>query len=71
MDGAPMICAPNICGPFEIRFYICAFDEALREAETGAEEAFAAGHLSCVGLMVMTGEMEQAVEDENFDLNGE
>ena len=66
-----MICAPNICGPFEIRFYICAFDEALREVEAGAEQPFAAGHFAVVGFVVMTGEMKQSVKNEDFDLNGE
>jgi hypothetical protein len=55
--------APNICGTFEIRSYFCAFDEAFREGEAGTEEAFAAGHLAGVGFVVVTGEMEQAVED--------
>jgi hypothetical protein len=66
MDGAP-----NICGAFEGWFYICAFDETLRQVEFGAEEAFAAGHLASVGFVVVTGEMEQAMENENFDFGGE
>ena len=63
--------APNICGTFEIRLNICAFDEALRQVEFGAEEAFAAGHLPRVRFVVMTGKMEQTVKDENFDFGGE
>jgi len=62
MDGAP-----NIGGTFGIWFYICAFDETLREAQLCAEESFAAGHLAGVGFVIVTGEVEQAVEDE--DLN--
>ena len=65
-DGAPII-----CGTLEGRFNFGAFDEALRETETGAEKAFAAGHLACVGFMVIAGEMEEAVEDEDFDFGGE
>jgi hypothetical protein len=63
--------ARGICGTFEGRFYFCAFDEALRQAEAGAEPALAAGHLAGVGFVVVTGEMEQAVKDEDFDFGRE
>ena len=33
--------------------------------------AFAAGHLAGVGFVVVAGEMKQAMEDENFDFDGE
>jgi len=48
-----------------------ALDEALRQAELGAEKKFTAGHLASVGFVVMAGEMKEAVEDENFDLRRE
>jgi hypothetical protein len=52
--------------------WLCgAFDEAEGEIESGAEEALAAGHLAGVGLMVVSGEVEQAVEDEDLDFGGE
>ena len=48
-----------------------ALDEALRQVEFGAEQAFAAGHLAFVGFVVVTGEMEQTVKNENFDFGRE
>jgi hypothetical protein len=48
-----------------------ALDEALGKAETGAEEALAASHFAVVGLVVVTGEVEEAVEDEDLDFSGE
>ena len=36
-----------------------------------AAQALAARHLSRVGLVVVSGQMEQAVEDEDFDFYGE
>jgi hypothetical protein len=56
----------RFCGQddiFKSRSGFRAFDEALRQAELGAEAALAAGHLACIGLMVVASEMEQAVED--------
>ena len=43
----------------------------MREAEPGAELAFAAGHLAVIAFVVVTGEMEQAMENQDLDLGGE
>ena len=39
--------------------------------ELGAEGGFAGGHLAFVGLVVFAGDVEEAVEDEDFDLVAE
>jgi hypothetical protein len=44
-----------------------SFDQALGKFQFCAKEAFAAGHLSDVDLVIVAGEMKQAVEDEDFD----
>jgi hypothetical protein len=54
-----------------LRWRLGAFDEALREFEAGAELEFAAGHFSVVGFVVVSGEVEEAVEDEDFQFAGE
>jgi hypothetical protein len=46
-----------------------ALDEALREAEAGAEQTLTAGHLALVGLVVIAGQMQQAMQDEDFNLD--
>jgi hypothetical protein len=43
----------------------------LREGELGAEFLLAAGHFAVVDFVVVAGEMEQAVKDEDFDFDGE
>jgi hypothetical protein len=43
----------------------------LRQGKPGAKLAFAAGHLALIGLMIVSGQMEQAVENEHLDLRGE
>ena len=48
-----------------------AGDEGIGEAELGAKVGFAGGHLALVGLVVETGEMEEAVKQEDAELVGE
>ena len=48
-----------------------AFDEALGEAEACAELLFAAGHFAVVGFVVVAGEMEETMEDEDLQFTGE
>jgi hypothetical protein len=48
-----------------------AFDEGGGEAELAAEGGFAGGHFAVVGFVVFAGEVEEAVEDENFDFVGQ
>ena len=48
-----------------------AFDEALGQTEARAQYAFAASHLAVVDFVVVAGEMQQAVEDQNFDFDGQ
>ena len=42
-----------------------SLDESVREFEFGAERGFAGGHLSVVGFVIETGEVEEAVEEED------
>jgi hypothetical protein len=48
-----------------------AFDEGGGETEFVAEGGFAGGHFAIVGFVIFAGEVEEAVEDEDFDLVGE
>jgi hypothetical protein len=43
----------------------------LWEAQPGAELALAAGHLAVVYFVVVAGEVEQAVENEDLDFRRE
>ena len=43
-------------------------NQPLWQTQLGAKQHFAAGHLAGVGFVVVAGEMEEAVEDEDFDL---
>jgi hypothetical protein len=66
----------SLCGttevvPFQdwgLRCVSGTLDEALREVEAGAKEALAAGHLAFIGLVVISGKMQQAMQDKDFDL---
>jgi hypothetical protein len=49
---------------------VYALDETGGQAEGSAELGFASGHLAGVGLMVFAGEVEEAVEQEDFYLGG-
>ncbi len=46
------------------------FNQALRELELGAELALAEGHLARVGLVVVAGKVEKAVQNEHLDFGG-
>jgi hypothetical protein len=48
-----------------------ALDEALGKTEAGAELTLAAGHFAIVGFVVLSGQMEKSVEDEDLQLAGE
>ena len=50
--------------------FVGAFYQSLGEAEAGAEFLFAAGHLAGVGFVVVAGEVEEAVEDEDLQFAG-
>ncbi len=63
--------APPAAGPLFARVWLSAFDEALGQAKLGAEKTFAAGHLAGVGFVIVAGEVEQAVQDEDLDFGGE
>lgn len=57
-----------------VRFCGCsrgAFDEGGGKAEVAAESCFPDSHFSVVGLVVFAGEMEEAVEEEDFYFVGE
>jgi hypothetical protein len=43
-----------------------AFDEGGGQAEVAAEGGFAGGHFAVVGFVVFAGEVEEAVEEEDF-----
>ena len=43
-----------------------AFDESGGKTEVAAECGFLSGHFAVVGLVVLAGEMEETVEEENF-----
>ena len=45
-----------------------ALDEAVRQAETGAQRALAASHPAGIGFVIVTGQVQQAVEDQHFQL---
>ena len=47
-----------------------AFDKSGGEVELTAEGGLAGGHFSVVGLVVFSGEMEKAMEEEDFNLFG-
>jgi hypothetical protein len=47
-----------------------AFNQALRESEAGTQQALAAGHFAFIGLVVVAGEVQEAVQDEDFDFGG-
>ena len=73
-------CADPPGGGFFLRegfFYGAGFavgdsvDQADGELEFGAEFGFAGGHLAGVGLVVEAGEVEQAVEEQDADLDVE
>ena len=49
----------------------CIVRSGLGQAEGGAEKALAASHLSRVGLVVVAGEVKQAVEDEDLEFRGQ
>jgi hypothetical protein len=55
----------GICGCF------CPFDEPQRQAEAGAEFAFAVGHAAIVGLVIESGEVKQAVENKDLEFAGQ
>ncbi len=40
----------------------------MRQVEFCSQQAFAAGHLAVVGLVVVTGKVQKTVQDEDFDL---
>jgi hypothetical protein len=46
-------------------------DEAAGEFELGAEGGFASGHLSVIDFMVLAGEVEETVEEEDADFGVE
>jgi len=48
-----------------------ALDQSLRQMQSGAQEPLAARHLPRVGLMVVAGQVQQAVQNENLDFGGE
>jgi hypothetical protein len=47
------------------------FNEALGQVKAGPEGALAAEHLAGVGFVVVAGEMEEAVQDEHLDFDGQ
>ncbi len=46
-------------------------DQTGRQAQLCAQIGLPGCHLTLVGLMIQTGEVEQAMEDEDADLGGE
>ncbi len=46
-----------------------SIDQADRQEKLGAQLRLASGHFALVPLVVQTGEMKQAVQQEDFDLN--